>query len=147
MKIGFGPRRNVEALALGIALVALVAAAACGSKVDEAASGDVVGKIQERDLGSGKSAIVILDLSPGKYVLICNVSGHYEDGMYAGFELTAGDAPETATVGVRLGEYFVNTRASVATGSITFEVTNRGGSDHDFVVIKTDLAPAALVLW
>ena len=119
---------------------------ACGSKVDEAASGTVIGRIDESDLGPGKSASATFELSPGKYVLICNVAGHYEDGMYAGFEVTTGDAPKSATVGVRLGEYFVNTSASVATGSITFAVTNRGGSDHDFVVIKTDLAPAALVL-
>ena len=120
-------------MALGLVLTA------CGSRVDEAASGDVVGKIQERDLGSGKSAIAILDLSPGKYVLICNVSGHYEDGMYVAFEVTAGDAPTETTVKVGLDEWYVNPeRVSVATGSITFQVANVGDRDHDFVIIKTD---------
>ena len=28
-----------------------------------------------------------LDLAPGKYVLICNVAGHYQLGMRAGLEL------------------------------------------------------------
>lgn len=120
---------------------------ACGSKVDEAASGDVVGKIEESDLGSGKSATTTLDLSPGKYVLICNVSGHYEDGMYIAFEVTAGDTPVRATVRVGLGEWYVNPdRISAATGPITFEVANGGDRGHDFVIIKTDLAPTALVL-
>jgi uncharacterized cupredoxin-like copper-binding protein len=120
---------------------------ACGSKVDEEASGEVVGKIEESDLGSGRSASTTLDLSPGKYVLICNVSGHYKDGMYVAFEVTAGDAPNKATLKVGLGEWYVNPdRESVATGPITFEVANGGDRDHDFVIIKTDLAPAALVL-
>ena len=136
---------KTEIIPIMIALALLLTA--CGSKVDEAASGDVAGKIEESDLGSGKSASTTLDLSPGKYVLICNVSGHYEDGMYVAFEVTAGDVPNSATVLVGLGEWYVNPdRESVTTGPITFKVANGGDRDHDFVIIKTDLAPATLVL-
>lgn len=36
-------------------------------------------------ISAGKSAAVTLDLTPGKYVLICNVAGHYQLGMHIGF--------------------------------------------------------------
>jgi uncharacterized cupredoxin-like copper-binding protein len=125
----------------------MAALVACGGKVDEAASGTVVGTIRESSLGSGESAGATFDLSPGKYVLICNISRHYKDGMYAAFEVTAGDSPKSATVGVELGEWFVRPdRASLVSGSVTFQVSNKGGSGHNFVVIKTDLAPGALVM-
>lgn len=35
--------------------------------------------------GPGKSRRLALDLRPGKYVLICNVPGHYKAGMFVGF--------------------------------------------------------------
>jgi uncharacterized cupredoxin-like copper-binding protein len=38
---------------------------------------------------AGKSASVTLDLSPGKYVFICNIAGHYQLGMRTGFTVDA----------------------------------------------------------
>jgi len=51
-----------------------------------------------------------------------------------------------ATVAVGLQEFSVNpAEDSASAGSITFEVENTGPDDvHEFVVIKTDLAPDAL---
>jgi uncharacterized cupredoxin-like copper-binding protein len=44
------------------------------------------GKVGEiRSIPAGKSAAVTIDLTPGKYVLICNVAGHYQLGMHVGF--------------------------------------------------------------
>jgi uncharacterized cupredoxin-like copper-binding protein len=37
----------------------------------------------------GKSAAVTLELSPGKYVFICNIAGHYQLGMHTGFTVDA----------------------------------------------------------
>ena len=34
------------------------------------------------DLGPGKSGDMTLDLKPGKYLLFCNIPGHYEAGMH-----------------------------------------------------------------
>jgi uncharacterized cupredoxin-like copper-binding protein len=50
------------------------------------------------------------------------------------------------TVKVTLQEWaVVPAPASVAAGAVKFEVTNSGPADiHEFVVIKTDLAPGAL---
>jgi uncharacterized cupredoxin-like copper-binding protein len=38
---------------------------------------------------AGKSASVTIDLTPGKYVLICNVPGHYQLGMHTAFTVDA----------------------------------------------------------
>ena len=38
---------------------------------------------------AGKSAAVTIDLTPGNYVLICNVAGHYQLGMHIGFTVEA----------------------------------------------------------
>jgi uncharacterized cupredoxin-like copper-binding protein len=38
---------------------------------------------------AGKSASVTVDLTPGKYVFICNIAGHYQLGMHTGFTVEA----------------------------------------------------------
>jgi len=44
------------------------------------------GKVGEiASIPAGKSASVTLDLTPGKYVFICNVAGHYQLGMHTAF--------------------------------------------------------------
>lgn len=50
------------------------------SEVDEDKSGDL-GEVSELD--PGKEGSLTLNLKPGKYVLFCNVAGHYANGMWA----------------------------------------------------------------
>ena len=48
------------------------------------------GKVGEiKSIAAGKSASVTVDLTPGKYVFICNVAGHYQLGMHTGFTVEA----------------------------------------------------------
>ena len=48
------------------------------------------GKVGEiASIPAGKSAAVTLDLSPGKYVFICNIAAHYQLGMHTGFTVEA----------------------------------------------------------
>ena len=49
-----------------------------GGRVDESGL-DVVGRIPE--FAGGTSASMTFDLTPGNYVLICNIPGHYGLGM------------------------------------------------------------------
>ena len=51
-----------------------------GDRVDEA-SLRKVGEVE--DVKSGKKKIIKLKLDPGRYILICNVPGHYKNGMHA----------------------------------------------------------------
>src|SRR5256885_11095368 len=48
------------------------------------------GKVGEiASIPAGKSSAVTLDLTPGKYVFICNIAGHYQIGMHTGFTVEA----------------------------------------------------------
>jgi uncharacterized cupredoxin-like copper-binding protein len=48
------------------------------------------GKVGEiKSIAAGKSAAVTIDLTPGKYVFICNIAGHYQIGMHTGFTVEA----------------------------------------------------------
>jgi len=49
-------------------------------QINEEAVGTNVGEIE--DVAPGKSKSKTFDLKPGKYVFICNLSGHYAGGMY-----------------------------------------------------------------
>lgn len=53
---------------------------AAENEVDEDNIGDL-GEVSELD--PGKSGGLTLELKPGKYVLFCNVAGHYMNGMWA----------------------------------------------------------------
>jgi uncharacterized cupredoxin-like copper-binding protein len=54
-------------------------------KVDEDKAG-VMGEVSELD--PGKSGSLTVNLKPGKYLLICNMPGHYDAGMWTPFEVT-----------------------------------------------------------
>ncbi len=106
-----GHRRAVGSVTmlLGVVVALTLVLAACGwSQVDESQSGMAIGSIAKSELGPGKSASGIFDLAPGKYVLICNLWGHYKDGMYTAFEVIDEADSQGATVNVELGESFVN---------------------------------------
>ncbi len=54
-------------------------------RVDEEAAGEKIGEIEEFR-GGGAMEVGSFTLTPGRYVLICNLSTHYRRGMFA--ELT-----------------------------------------------------------
>jgi uncharacterized cupredoxin-like copper-binding protein len=46
------------------------------------------GKVGELlNIAAGASRKLVLELTPGKYVLICNIAGHYQLGMRVGLEV------------------------------------------------------------
>lgn len=62
------------------------------SKVDEVASGENFGEVE---VEAGVTEAGTFDLTPGHYVLVCNVPGHYKAGMFAAFEVKATTANPT----------------------------------------------------
>ncbi len=128
---------------------------------------DLVGEIEP--FTPATSASGVFNLTPGRYILICNIveleegewESHYLEGMRAEFiveepESAASEAseaesavegvvepqPEGSTeVRVFLSEWAVTSSvASVAAGDIYFLVDNLGPVDpHEFVVIRSDL--------
>jgi len=53
-------------------------------KVDEA---KLKNKGEVEDIAPGKSKKLTLKLAPGKYVIVCNMPGHYQMGMHAAFSV------------------------------------------------------------
>jgi len=50
-----------------------------------------VGRVAElQELEPGQTRTLTLNLKPGKYVLLCNIHGHYQLGSYAAFRVTSG---------------------------------------------------------
>ena len=49
--------------------------------VDEEAAGTVLGRTSQ--FGGGEMELLSYHLEPGAYALICNIPGHYQQGMYA----------------------------------------------------------------
>lgn len=122
-------------------------------QVNESASS--LQKIDEQqEYPSGETRTLTVNLDPGHYVLICNIVGHYQQGMHIGFTVADSSGsdssttpvPEsTETVSVVEKNYgiYLNKNA-VPTGQVTFDLSNLGPDQHEFVVFKTDLAPDKL---
>jgi uncharacterized cupredoxin-like copper-binding protein len=114
----------------------------------------------------GRGVDFVINLEPGKYVLLCNLTGHYTAGQSMAFTVE-GDAstattttpvpeapaPDATVVGtpvaVELGEkgakFFITTdKATVPAGQTTFVIDNVGTMHHEFAIFKTDLAADAL---
>ena len=53
------------------------------SRVDEDKMVGVLGEVSE--LEPGKTGALRLDLKPGKYLLFCNIPGHFTSGMWTIF--------------------------------------------------------------
>jgi uncharacterized cupredoxin-like copper-binding protein len=58
---------------------------AADGKADE---NDLKGMGEVEDIEAGMSSALKLNLPPGHYMLICNLPGHFADGMHAEFVVT-----------------------------------------------------------
>jgi uncharacterized cupredoxin-like copper-binding protein len=148
-------------------------------KVDEEKAGLVAEAVYTRPLRGdedhrirdGRGVDYTVDLPPGKYVLLCNLAGHYKAGQFVAFTVegdasdtravtpeepkggaqAAGAAVKGTAVAVQLGEngskYFVKVdKGTVAAGTTTFVIDNVGTMHHELAIFKTDLAPGKLPL-
>jgi len=105
------------------------------NRIDEAKL-DVVDEQPEYEPGTPGQ--VTVDLAPGHYVVMCNIAGHYKNGMYADFEVVAPVAAQGAVAGVQQ-EWSIQLDAAAAkAGSVTFNLTNAGTIAHEFIVVRSD---------
>jgi len=56
------------------------------SRVDEDKMADILGEVSE--LEPGQTGALRLDLKPGKYLLFCNIPGHFMAGMWTIFTVS-----------------------------------------------------------
>lgn len=103
-------------------------------------------KISDGDnIDPGGNQTRVVDLSkPGKYVVVCNIAGHFKSGMSSTITVVApASAPvASGSLDVKLREFSVTPSAStVKAGKVTFNVTNDGNLQHELLVFNTDLEP------
>jgi uncharacterized cupredoxin-like copper-binding protein len=117
---------------------------------------------EDHRIRDGRGVNYTIDLEPGKYVLLCNLPGHYAGGQYIAFtveeadksvgegaddaseEKAAPDAsvtgtPVKTTLGEDKGKFFIKVdKNTVPAGETTFVIDNVGTMHHELVIYKTD---------
>jgi uncharacterized cupredoxin-like copper-binding protein len=125
-----------------------------GNRFSEDMEGiEVVDEIPEWSVNT--TEMLTLDLSAGNYQLLCNIEGHYGNGMHTSFVVEKGDGPPPtmpADPGVdemtvksdiegHVSEWSVSVDADAAkAGEVSFTMTNQGTIEHEFLVVKTEFA-------
>jgi uncharacterized cupredoxin-like copper-binding protein len=121
------------------------------NRFDEEDKGlSVVDEIPEWAVNESK--VLKVNLEAGTYELLCNIEGHYGNGMHTTFTVVPGDVantsstvPETEVEAVSnditgsVQEWAIGTSAHEAlAGDVKFTIENQGTIPHEFIIVKTD---------
>ena len=114
---------------------------------------------EQPEYAPGTTALLTLDLAPGHYVVLCNIEGHYKNGMYADLTITA--APDGAVVtrtpkpepvpaiGPINGtekEWEIALDSDLhEAGTVAFNLTNEGTIAHEFLVVRSEKSATELL--
>jgi uncharacterized cupredoxin-like copper-binding protein len=115
------------------------------NKVDEEDPGiTVIDEIPEWSAGQSRTLGVTLE--PGQYELLCNIEGHYANGMHAAFEVVDAKAQEVKNdISASVQEWAVHADGSkAAAGDVTFTVENKGTIQHEFLVVRNSYGPGKI---
>jgi uncharacterized cupredoxin-like copper-binding protein len=100
---------------------------------------------EQPEYDPGVPGMVTVNLEVGHYVVMCNIAGHYNAGMYADLEVVAAK-PASGAVNGTEKEWDISLDAySHTAGSITFDLTNAGTIAHEFLIVRSDLTSTALL--
>jgi len=118
---------------------------------------DVVDEQPEYEPGT--TATLTVKLPKGHYVVMCNIEGHYKNGMFA--DLIISDSPDgsvvertpkpepVADIGPVSGtekEWAIEISSGLhEAGTTTFNLQNLGTIAHEFLVVRSDKSAAELV--
>ncbi len=99
---------------------------------------DVLNVVNEQpEYDPGTPGQVTVNLEPGHYVVMCNIAGHYKQGMHADLEVVPAVASTGAVAGTQTEWSIALDSYTHAAGDITFNLTNAGTIAHEFLVVKT----------
>lgn len=83
----------------------------------------------------GTTKRLTLTLAPGKYMLICNMPGHYKAGQRLAFTVAPAAVAPPATTDVNVSLFEMGFKLSTTTvphGTVNFHLKNDGKLPHDF---------------
>ena len=112
------------------------------NKVSEDAN---IGETGDPNLKPGDTRVfTIKNMTPGNYVVVCNLAGHYAKGMRAPLSVVPkGSSIMHVTLSDTTGEAgsmsLTASPATVPAGDVTFVVKNAGTIEHEAVVLKTNM--------
>ncbi|MCX6516904.1 MAG: sulfocyanin-like copper-binding protein [Actinobacteria bacterium] len=105
-----------------------------------------------------ESKVLKVTLEAGTYELLCNIEGHYGNGMHTSFTVVPAKVKISETtvppatvvsndISGSVKEWAVAVNASEAkAGDVTFTIKNEGSIPHEFIIVKTDFAPGKIPL-
>ena len=105
------------------------------NRIDEALL-DVIDEQPEYE--PGVPGAVTVSLTPGHYVVMCNIEGHYKAGMYADLEIVPATVGTGSVNGTEEEWKIALDSYTHAAGSITFDLTNKGTIAHEFLIVRSD---------
>jgi len=95
------------------------------------------------NLDPGATQARTVDLTqPGTYLFVCNIPGHFKSGMFRVVTVTPPSA-EQAYIPAALAEWHVAVPGTIKAGTVNLETANFGTIQHELLVFKSDLPPAA----
>lgn len=104
-------------------------------RIDEALI-DVVDEQPEFDPGT--PGAVTVDLAPGHYVVMCNIAGHFQAGMYTDLDIVPAPVSTSGINGDEAEWHITLDSYTHASGPITFNLTNSGTIAHEFLIVRSD---------
>lgn len=116
----------------------------------------VVDEISEWSVNESK--VLKINLEAGTYELLCNIAGHYKNGMHTTFTVVPAKVKISETtvplatvvsndISGSVKEWAVAVNVSEAkAGDVTFTIKNEGSIPHEFLIVKTDIAPGKIPL-
>jgi uncharacterized cupredoxin-like copper-binding protein len=91
----------------------------------------------------GKTQSRVVDLTkPGTYLFVCNIPGHFKQGMFRAVTVTT-PAAEQAYIPAGLSEWHIAAPSTITAGTVNLEAANFGTIQHELLVFKSDLPPSA----
>jgi len=108
-----------------------------GGVIEDGPGITLVSRGDKIDPGKTQSRVVDLT-SPGTYVFVCNVPGHFKAGMFRVVTVTTPSAQQ-AYIPAALSEWHVAVPTSIKAGTVNLEAANFGTIQHELLVFKSDL--------
>lgn len=96
-----------------------------------------------KNIDPGGTQARAVDLAqPGTYLFVCNIPGHFKSGMFTTV-IVARPSAAPVYVPASLNEWHVATMTTIKAGAVNLEAANFGTIQHELLIFKSDLAPAA----
>ena len=84
-----------------------------------------------------------VDLVPGKYLFVCNIPGHFKNGMFQVVTVAPIPAPSGSAPAISLSEWKVGITGTITAGKLDLAIANSGTVPHELLIFKSDRDPSA----